>query len=99
MFCTSETLKCTGCSQVFALPLGDHFVCSEGDLDLSSENLARSTAFHPVLRRRAWCVRCNSPVLVERLPSVREFMNAAALTRSSSISKPYIDDELLELPL
>ena len=99
MFCTDETLKCTGCSQVFAFPLGDHCVYSTGDLDLSHKNLAESPAFHPVLRRRAWCVKCDSPVLVERLPSTVEFMNAAALARSSSTSKPCIDDELIWLPL
>lgn len=99
MFYSTESLKCTGCSEVFTLPLEHHCVYTTGDLDLSSENLHESTAFHRLLRRRAWCIQCDRFSLVERIPTVQEFMNAAAITRSQSEDKPYMDDELLELSL
>lgn len=97
MFYTGESLKCTGCSEVFHLPLEIHCVYTTGDLDLSSPNIWESSAFHRLLRRRAWCLDCDRFSLVERIPTVQEFMNAAAITRSTSDEKPYIDDELLEL--
>jgi hypothetical protein len=99
MFYTGESLKCTGCSEVFTLPLEDHCIYTTGDLDLSLPNLWESQAFHRLLRRRAWCIDCDRFRLVERIPTVQEFMNAAAFTRSASDEKPYIDDELLELSL
>lgn len=99
MFLTGESLKCIGCSEVFRLPLEIHCVYTTGDLDLSSPNLWDSHAFHRVLRRRAWCLGCDQFVLVERIPTVQEFMNAAAITRSTSDEKPYIDDELLDLSI
>lgn len=99
MFYTGESLKCTGCSEVFTLPLEDHCVYTTGDLELSSKNLQESTAFHRLLRRRAWCIQCDRFSLVERVPTVQEFMNAAAIARSRSDDKPYINDELLELSL
>jgi hypothetical protein len=99
MFFTGETLKCTGCSQSFSFPLGDHCVYTTGDLNLSAANLWSSPHFHRMLRRRAWCVQCNGPVLVERVPTVNEFMQAAALMRSPADNRPAINDELLELTL
>ena len=99
MFYTGESLKCTGCSETFVLPLEEHCVYTTGDLDLNAPNLWESPAFHRVLRRRAWCVDCDRFSLVERIPSVEEFMKAAAVTRRDADEKPYIDDELLQLSL
>lgn len=99
MFLTAESLKCTGCSDVFNLPLSDHCVYTTGDLDISAPNLWESPAFLRVLRRRAWCGGCDRFTLVERLPTVQEFMNAAAITRRVPDTVPRIDDELLELSL
>jgi hypothetical protein len=99
MFYTGESLKCTGCSEVFSSPLEVHCVYTTGDLDIRSPNLWESPAFRRLLRRRAWCLDCDRFSLVERVPTVQEFMNAAAFTRRQSEEKPYIDDELLELPL
>lgn len=48
------SLKCTGCSETFVLPLEEHCVYTTGDLDRSAPNLWESPAFHRVLRRRAW---------------------------------------------
>ena len=99
MFCTGESLKCTGCECSFVFPVRDFFVYTEGDLDLSPQNLATSKELHPVLRQRAWCMRCDVAVLAERIPTSKEFMNAAALIKRGPGDRPYVDDELLELSL
>lgn len=94
VFYSAETLKCTGCSEIYHFPVRDHFFYSEGDLDMNPENVYSSPAFHRVLRVRAWCIDCNRPTLAERIPSTREFMNAAALARLPPGTHD-IDDELI----
>jgi hypothetical protein len=98
-FFSAESLDCTGCGESFPFPLGDNFLYTEGDLDLSPENLATSTAFHPLLAVRAWCIDCNRPTLAERIPSTREFMNAVALARIPAGLRQDIDisDDLLDI--
>lgn len=99
-FCTGESLRCTGCSQSYGLPLGDINLYTDGELDLSAESINRSRAFRRVLRQRAWCVECNVPVLAERVPTAREFMNAAAIGRLDPDRRPpELHDELLKLRL
>ena len=90
-------LECTDCATRFFLP-GDIFLYTEGDTDLSPQNLA-SRAFHQVLRRPAWCVACDTAVWAERLPSHDEFMKAAAVTRTRKKKQLQMQDELLELSL
>ena len=98
LFHTGESLKCSGCGERFSLPLRDHYLYTEGDLDLSPANLNDSPAFHSVLKQRAWCIDCNCPVLVERLPTRQEFFNAAALLKSSKGLAEEFNDELLNIP-
>ncbi|HEY0685692.1 MAG TPA: hypothetical protein VGD45_25355 [Steroidobacter sp.] len=99
MFYTAEKLKCEGCDAEYSLPLGPVHLYTEGDTDLSHENLESSAAFLPVLRQRAWCLGCNKPVLAERLPAMQEFMTAAAILRLPENERPPIDDELLKLTI
>jgi hypothetical protein len=96
-FFSAESLDCTGCGETFSFPLGDRLLYTEGDLDLSPENLARSTAFHPLLAVRAWCIDCNRPTLAERIPSTREFMNAMALARIPAERRQDFFDDLLDI--
>jgi hypothetical protein len=96
MFWTAEVLKCTGCCESYSLPVRDIFVYSLGSVDLSPENLSKPGLFPGILRARAWCFRCAKPVLAERIPSTREFMNAVAILRSGTAKKSGIDDEMLE---
>ena len=53
-----------------------------------------------MLTTRSWCVACNSPSYLERIPSLREFAVTAALVRNQeNLLQLGIEDDLLQFGL
>lgn len=92
-----ETLKCTGCSVEYKLPLEQWNAYADGPVKMDAGRPDDSQVFYQLLERRAWCVECNCPVLVERVPTEQEFMNAIALKRNPKANLDDFNDDLLRL--
>lgn len=89
-----EWLSCTGC--------GDEFVFSDAGVfqytDLEQIADFREADGHcwSVLAVPCWCLECNRPTFAERIPTLKEFLNAAAIRRIPDGPRKHgIDDVLL----
>lgn len=97
-------LVCTGCTQKFPFPGGYFFYTDlpPGERPQAAGIVCPETAsdaglhFWPLLIHLIWCLQCDRPSFIERIPVMRELNAIAALRRSGK--KPHqhdIEDDLL----
>lgn len=98
-------LKCTGCGQVFPFPAG-----ANRYTDFTPPNYAQTSNPDKEITRvkspkdwvmpqlPVWCLHCDGPSYVERVPSEREFAHATGLRRKNAkFSEHGVEDPLLYL--
>jgi hypothetical protein len=88
-------LRCLECEERFSFP---NVFCTywTGPSDMSPEPFGNR--WIPILQIEVWCASCNSPSYAERVPSVREFEDAAGLRRVAAAGGTFdVRDTLLDL--
>jgi hypothetical protein len=92
-----ERLKCRRCDEAFSFPSQTFSYTTRTQPQGEQDG---EFVVHPMLTTRTWCIACNAPSYIERIPSLREFEAAAALVRNQeNLLQLGIEDDLLQFGL